>query len=563
MKIKLLRMKNMFLKMTLATLIFSGATFAEVAAQNNNLYLYAADGSEQTFALDNVRNLTLASDALVVNLNSGSPVSVNYGNLRDFSLKNYSTAITEDAEIDADAIYRTVTVAPGITLTVAEGKTLTADKITLKSDANGTATFINNGTANITTANVEQYLSTANNRVWYYLASPVTGASSSLFGTNKVGDYNEKTTAYSDPFTSAPLMAGRGYVVKLDAVEVANLYTFAGTLNNGLVSVPVTRTGTTAEKRGFNLIGNPYPSYLDWDEVAKTDIESTIWTRTHEGGAMVFKTYNADAQVGDDGKTTAHIAPLQAFWVRVSDGTSNATVEFTNAMRLHKGAGDANLRAAQSETRPLLRLQVSNGTSSDYAVILFDDRAANAFDRFDSEKMSNENAAIPEIYTLAGNEQVAINTLTGATDGRELALGFRTGTTGTFSLSASTLNNIENAILIDNTEKVEFDLTKGTAYEFAGAATDNAERFTIAFRAPQTQTGLQNTGEQALSVYAKGNQIVVAGTKDVVPVRIYNAAGRKLYEQTVNSQLSVINCQLLPGVYIVKAGTKIAKITIQ
>jgi hypothetical protein len=494
------------------------------------------------------------------NQNSGTnPYQANIRRLTKNALDKLKTAsdlvVTENLTISEDKSYYAIAVNAGIALTIDENVTVNAKTITLQSDNTGTATLLNNGMLNIAeTAHVQQYLSTADSREWYYLASPVTGATSALFGaSDMVGNYTEATTSYSNPFTEATsLETGRGYVVKL--VEASNpTYTFSGALNDGAVNISVTRTGDTAPKRGFNLVGNPYPSYLDWDAAYNantSNVQSTIWTRTFETGEMVFKTYNADAQTGTDDQTTAHIAPLQAFWVKVpaeKADAGNLTLELTNAQRLHKSAGDANLRTAKAE-RQLLRLQVSNGTNTDKAVILFDENADNGFDSYDSEKMSNNNAAIPEIYTLAGTQEVAINSFAGAASDREVALGFRTQTAGTFTISAVTLNNLEKVILIDNVAGGEYDLTVGN-YTFTSDATDNADRFTLALRAPQTPTGIANAQISTFRAWTENNRIVINADKDFT---IFNSLGQQVQNHRVPT-----------GVYIVKCENKTAKVIVK
>ncbi|MDR2382853.1 MAG: T9SS type A sorting domain-containing protein [Prevotellaceae bacterium] len=480
--------------------------------------------------------------------------------------------IDGDATVDSNITVADLTIHAEKTLTINPGQQFTVTDalvnngaLNLLSDATGTATILTPADATVT-ANVQQYLSTENGREWYCLASPVTGATVASFATeDKVGYYDETTTSWSNPFTetTTPLVTGTGYIVKLAATSINPTYTFSGTLNNGTVNIPVSRTGSTAPKRGFNLVGNPYPSYLDWDEVTKTNLQTTIWTRAFETGQMVFKTYNADAQVGTDNETTAHIAPLQAFWVKVpaekADNT-DLTLDLTNDQRLHKNDGDGNLRAAKAE-RQLLRLQVSNGTNSDNAVILFDDNADNDFDSYDSEKMNNSNPAIPEIYTLAGTETVVINSLAGTAENRELVLGFKTGTAGTFSISIETLQNIEKATLIDKLANIEFDLTTG-AYEFTSEIADNAERFSIAFRAPSEVTGLQLVENQNSYVYAGVNgQITVHANNGTA--QIFNIAGRKLAAQTLNSAVTVIDRKFEAGVYIVKVNGKTTKVVVK
>ena len=154
---------------------------------------------------------------------------------------------------------------------------LNTSSLNIESNAtNGTGTFVdknlNGGLTVSGTTTVQQYLTgvatKGSGRQWWYVSSPVSGALSGVFtpsGANNLGYYNETlaTPAYvqiTDDVT--PLEVGRGYLAQLKS---NNTYVYSGTLNNGTVSLTPTRTGTTASARGFNLIGNPYPSYLNWN----------------------------------------------------------------------------------------------------------------------------------------------------------------------------------------------------------------------------------------------------------------------------------------------------------
>ena len=86
-----------------------------------------------------------------------------------------------------------VEVLPGKSLTV-KGVLTNNGTLTLKSDANGTATIKTLGTVTnggTTNYKVEQYL--ASQRNWWYLSSPVSAATSNVFApaesTNKIGNY--------------------------------------------------------------------------------------------------------------------------------------------------------------------------------------------------------------------------------------------------------------------------------------------------------------------------------------------------------------------------------------
>lgn len=493
--------------------------------------------------------------------------------------------IDGNVTVDTDVNIGNLTINAEKSVIVAAGKQLTATgalvnngTFTLKSDAfNGTATLLTQGaitTGDEAAVSVEQYLAGktgASGREWWYVSSPVNGAKITIFNTNgnSIGYYNEATVSYTDPITAEENLAvGRGYVLNLAGDDA--IYTFSGELNNGTVSVSVSRTGTSAAKRGFNLVGNPYPSYLEWDNVTKTNVMPTIWTRSLVEGEMQFLTYNADAEVGVPDETTKHIAPMQAFWVKVLDDKADVTgltLDFTNATRSHKGAsGYGILRAPKAETRQIVRLQVSNGTNADNAVILFDDRAGNGFEHFDSEKMSNCNAAIPEIYTLAGSEKLVINSMsTVPSSSEEIVLGFNTGATGSFTIQATAVKNIGDelkVILKDKIQNANFDLTDGNAYQFTTDAANTESRFAIVF-APKTVTGIFENSAGKTLVYVSNGKIKIENGKSGDKVEIVNVAGQKLYEQTLSGKLSMVDYQLSAGVYFVKTGNETTKVVVR
>ena len=490
-----------------------------------------------------------------------------------FLTDKINIVLDEDTEFIGNASFGYVTVNAGKKLTVASGVTFTAEELILKSDAaNGTATFVDNGTSTITSAKVEQFLAGktgASSREWWYVSSPVNGAKTTLFNTNgnRIGYYTEATASYTAPITAEENLAtGRGYVLSLAGDDA--VYTFSGALNNGAVNIPVSRTGSTAAKRGFNLVGNPYPSYLDWDAVISQNVQSTIWTRTFEADQMVFKTYNADAQVGSDDQTTAHIAPLQAFWVKVPSekvDVSGLTLDLTNAMRLHKEVSDAGLRASKAESRQLLRLAVSNGTNTDNAVIVFDENAQDTFDSYDSEKMSNDNAAIPEIYTLAGGERLVINSMRAIPpSSEEITLGFRTGATGSFTIQATAVKNMDSnlqIILKDKLTDTNFDLTDGDAYSFTSDVANTENRFSITF-ASKTYTEIKTAvNHNQCAVYSGAGSIRVK-VLEPLKVSVYNTLGQCRFVSGSSVQ-NEITIALSAGIYFVKAGNDVVKVIIK
>ncbi len=300
-------------------------------------------------------NASGASVSNVISVSTGNAITVtgsneSAGSLADCADCDLVVNQGSHLTVNANKSFNSVTIKPGAKLTLNNGQTFAPGTFVLESNASATATFVDKRThANKTdiTATVQQHLPAASTRTWWYLASPVTGAASSVFGSNKVGDYSETTRSYSNPFAApTTLTAGKGYVVKMTAASAANYVFEDKTLNTGNISVPLTRTVTETSdnaKRGFNLVGNPYPSYLNWDMAynASTNLRPTIWYRTLNGASMEFHTYNAAIGASVPSSANGYIPPMQAFWVKldtdpVSPATvSNGTLNFTNDMRSH------------------------------------------------------------------------------------------------------------------------------------------------------------------------------------------------------------------------------------
>ncbi|MFZ4726464.1 MAG: choice-of-anchor Q domain-containing protein, partial [Paludibacter sp.] len=384
--------------------------------------------------------------------------------------------------IDATKTLKNLIVEAGGKLT--NSSTLTATSIMLKSDATGSGTFIDNGTTNLTTATIQQYLTgstlnTAPNGRFWYVANPLTSAvKSSVFDAaavaNKLWYYSEPTHAYTEiTDNTTDLTVGVGYAARLGANTTVTL---SGTgFYTGSKTFTLSRANDSNEKRGYNLIGNPYPCYLDWQTITlPTEVMPSIWTRScSAGGAMGFDTYNSSLALGARGvssvghaNVTQYIAPLQAFWVKVASGYTTASLTVANTLRSHTDVTDVTnkLKAPAEQTQKVVRLLVTNDTNSDETVIAFNTNASNDFDNYDSPKMTNDNVAIPELYTLAGTEILAINGLNNYTLDEQMPLGFTTGASNNFTIKATDIRNFDadtKIILKDNVLNTEQELTVG------------------------------------------------------------------------------------------------------
>ena len=197
--------------------------------------------------------------------------------------------------VDQNTTINSIIVNPGAKLTLNSGQTLTAGTLRLESSSSGTGTFVDKNLSESTqaiNATVQQYLPSGRN---WYVSSPINTIAvptgSTYFGYQEAGNNSDLSvsgaTAYWKPYTAgASLTAGKGYIAQPLGETTLQ---FSGILNSGNTTVQLSRTALAA-KAGFNLVGNPYPSYLDWSMVATAN-PNVLPTANEDNAGKRFKKY--------------------------------------------------------------------------------------------------------------------------------------------------------------------------------------------------------------------------------------------------------------------------------
>jgi len=465
-----------------------------------------------------------------------------------------------------------ITVYPGKAYSIGTGKTLDANVFTLKDDAS----FLNFGTMNATQQNVEHLLTKGRN---WYVSSPLKSGGTLTAVNDRIEWYDETVPGWK---SGDGLTIGQGYTIFSASSDIA--VKFSGIYNDGDRTSPtLTRTNLADPKLGYNLVGNPFPSYWRWTETAASDanLYSTIWYRTVVKNSIYeFWSYNASGAVAvmpgyEDATPTGsyslgYVPPMQAFWVRVLDGKSSGTLTFKNDRRAHADHGSNVLKSAgvqNTETRPLLRLAVNNGVRTDETLIYADPAAKKEFDTYDSDKWFINQGV--EIFTLpvSSTRELVINGLSEIADSTEVALGLQADEGGAFSFRAKEILNLNelDVFLIDKWRKVEFDLRSGD-YNFTASSTRVTDRFSIVFRSISNASDTEIDGDGLLAYTDEdGQMIVVLYLRDQqgsrANVSIFDVAGRKFTEQLVVVGERTILEDIFPkGVYVLRSGKCVTKV---
>ncbi|MDR0864614.1 MAG: IPT/TIG domain-containing protein [Candidatus Symbiothrix sp.] len=509
----------------------------------------------------------------------GARIQIKANIEQDIDLTSDNVADYPNVKMDS------ITVHPNKAYTLGSGNTLAANVFTLKDDAS----FLNYGTMNATEQNVEHLLTQGRN---WYISSPVQDATASNVPSDRIEWYDETVPVWKA--LNSPFVTGLGYTAYSDT-DIA--VKFSGTYTDGDQDLPTLTRTSGNTKEGYNLVGNPFPSYWHWTSEAATDanLYSTIWYRTHRAGIYEFWSYNASGDVAvapggweDDtpsgSYSLAYVPPMQAFWVRVKDETPG-TLTFANNQRAHadhnsnilrSGGRDVARHVSTEETRPMLRLRICRDVArnvstgdTDETLIYADEAAFNRFDDYDSDKWFTNQGV--EIFTLpvSENRALAINGLSSITDGLEIPIGFQADEGGAFSFRAKEILNLDthNVFLRDKWLNEDFNLRSNNNYSFTSGSTQNTERFSIVFRS--TGTDIHPVTDDRIWAYTDRSGHIMVALYDKnwkgseAHISVFDIAGRKLTGQPITiGERTTLDGTFAEGVYLLRAGKWSAKVIV-
>ena len=555
----------------------TGATTIDVTAditglQPNTLYHYRinattsnglANGDDQTFTTSASSNCTFTGTA-----SSAWELASNWDNGIPGANTNVTIPADKHAIVTSAAECNNLTIAAKGALTVNSGQVLLINgNLLLQSDLSGTASFIGlNADYTVTgTTTAQRYI--AKDNKWHFLSSPVAAqtiipnfapttcdqtfdfykwdANANISTGQPWINLRATANSYNGSFETE-FAIGRGYLVAYSNTYGGNeTHEFTGTLNSGDKSIAVVYDANNK----FNLIGNPYPSAIDWNasgyanrDTYLKDAAPSIWV--WNGTIGQYGAYIKDAALGTNDVSNV-IAPNQAFFVE-AQASGNFTIP--NAARVHPGTQNF----LKSTPVDLLKLKVTStaNTYSDEIIVNFN---SNATANQGAAKWISMIAQAPSLYSVKNSKNFSINTLTAINADLIVPVGFKAGVNGNYSIKASELasfSNLSNLILKDLQTGITQNLLQNPVYNFASSTADNANRFQLIFN---STSGINNLTNNSSVIYYADNQIQIQSNNQIERLEIYNAIGQLVYQSnTKSNQLSVNVSDFTRGTYIVR-----------
>ena len=418
-----------------------------------------------------------------------------------------------------------------VTNSITSGK-----KLTLRSGISGNASLIDNTPARASVeASVENLLTSGK---WHYVSAPVQGAKASSFyfqgGSPSWLKYYDEATdnwVYINSLTE-DLIVGKGYAVWVNSTKANENAVYDGFLNKGDQGYNLSWSGVD---KGWNLIGNPFPSALDWD--------ANGWNQQNTFGiAYVWNdgNYLTRNLIGQGTLSNGIIPSGQGFFVQAI--ASNASIVLPQQARVH--ADEIFYKDAETTWNDALNIKVETGEKSDQTWLSFDERATDEFDLgMDAERLDGSNE-MPQLYTKIGDKKLSINVMTSLVDARLIELFFVAPTSATYTLSFEYLESFANCqiILKDKLTGNEIDLNAQQQYSFTARPDDPEARFTLHFNPNATSLESVLLPASAIKVYSANGKLVVEANQkfDEAVLTIHSVNGQLLYQQNFSGKKPLI-----------------------
>ena len=174
----------------------------------------------------------------------------------------------------------------------------------------------------------------------------------------------------------------------------------------GEISLPL--TANTHRNNLYYIVGNPYTASLSMYRFlnGNTSFERKVWTLDNgvlNAHNIPEGTYNR--------KDDYIIEPMQGFFVKVKDGATVSQANFTLVMTIDRWISGGS---TTSETPAKMSINVvENGKRMANAKVVVKDDADGDFNNDEDIELLNntELEDIPQVYTIAGTQAAALNTL--------------------------------------------------------------------------------------------------------------------------------------------------------
>lgn len=490
-----------------------------------------------------------------------------------------------------NGLARNITVVPGGKLNLKANSSLKITDFVRNNAAaddfvvehNGSLIQINNNAVNTGDITVEKEFNfSALRKEYNFVSLPVANQNiKTIYTPNSpnVQEYNEATDYM--PNTNGPYIVGKGYALKEapgSGVQTV-IAKYQSVPNNGIITFNLKK-----EFNGYNLIGNPYPSDLDISKMRNNNaakMASTIFfwdnrnNQTHQqmgpnydqNQYAIFNTQsiggnpatqvapNTPSSGANSKKPTKFIKPGTGFIVQALQ--NNVPLEFKNEYRdkgtspnfFGKNAEEGDGEEEFYSDRYWLNLITPANMMVTNLVTYFEGGNDDFWDD-DSEAGGGSD----DIYTYAGNKQVAIQGKRPFSDDDQVQLGYRAYSAGYHTIAIDEVEGVfedeQDIYIIDHLLNKTWNLST-EPYRFNSRSGEFNNRFTIVYKPSNNQPSFSNLN--TINMSKVDNKILVSSSLDkITSIEVFDLNSRPVYSKTnVNAKSFKIDSKALNNQIVV------------
>lgn len=315
-------------------------------------------------------------------------------------------------------------------------------------------------------------------------------------------------------------------VVNADAQENA-----LGTMSYSLVKL--------SDGNNYYLVGNPYMATLSMHKFLKANpsLQSSFYV--YENG--VLKLYNQldMSTTTYESKNDVKISPMQSFFVRLKDGQSASQLNFTSAMTVDREVfGGVKTASDEEQNLTTLTLTASASGYRSRSRIVLDASASEDYDDAEDAQLlyDAQLKEVPVVYTVAGDEAVALNSLP---DVDWLPLGV-VGKSSSVGLKIDGISRLSSPLYLYDAATRKYQELKEKE-EVKVMANEHGRYFLTQTR---STTGIENAemGESDVKIYSPARGLIVVSKVNgplLNKVEVYTLDGRLVATKKAAGAVSV------------------------
>ncbi|TVZ57254.1 hypothetical protein OD91_2572 [Lutibacter sp. Hel_I_33_5] len=502
-------------------------------------------------------------------VNSNVTIPTGLGNYPTITNLNNATAFNVENQTGAS-----VTVNAGKGLTVGNNVTNNGT-ITIHSDATSSGSLVVKGNAS---GNITYNRYVTDN--WHTVGAPVLEQSIQTVAENNQVIQNGDNTKYAiAPYnndipssnweyetvaniaSAGNFVNGKGYSMKR---ATAGTYSFTGSIENGDKTVIL----TDGFKNRWNLIANPYPNFLKFNNLADASsnllLQNVAQINTNNLAVYIWDPATSGYKPYNHASTNLqYIAPGQAFFVNVKDG--GGTFTFNKSLQTnHSGNVFARVKNEIFE----MSLTVSDGKNVKSTEIKYLDNTTKGLDAgYDSEIFTAQDNSF-NVYThlLANNNNkaFALQCLPPTNFEEQIipiGINADANTAISFTVEAKNIPSGMNIYLEDKQENTFTKLNDNGNYEIVLLEAQSGEgRFYLHTTSEVLSTEFSTALEQT-KIWLSENRVLKISnlTSEKATIKLFDILGNEVFKtsfKTENNSSIKLPETITNAMYLVQLKTK-------